>query len=157
MSKLTDTVRRHHNKLAAVMAHHVDAITNAKSRAETDAFVSFLRNDLMPHAHGEERHLYPRIDLLMREHGRATATMSVDHEFIETYIEEIERTTAALKAANDEERPGLFKHLGEVAQQLSAILKLHLEKEERVYLPLLEEHLAEKEQERTLDAIHSGE
>ncbi|HEY6395748.1 MAG TPA: hemerythrin domain-containing protein [Candidatus Binataceae bacterium] len=156
MSKLTDTVRRHHGKLAEVLAQHVEAIRDANSRADAPGFAAFLRNELLPHARAEERHLYPKVDLLMREHGRATATMLIDHEFITKYVDQIEKTALELSASSAQQRPILLKRLGELAIRLDAIMELHLAKEERAYLPVMEEHLSELEQNRILDAMHSG-
>ncbi len=156
MSKLTDAMRRHHGALAKKMAAHVAATANgAPKPAATNAFVAFLKDELLPHAVGEERHLYPRVDFLLHEYGRSTATMSVDHEFIADYIARIEQTANELRQASRARAPELEAELRRLAFTLEAILILHLEKEERVYLPLVEKHLDETEQESVLDEMHS--
>ncbi len=155
MSNLTDAVRRHHGSLAKSLAEHVATLTDEAKQGTPEALVAFLRNELMPHARGEERHLYPRVDFLLHEYGRGTATMSVDHEFIADYVERIERIADELRSAGGTERRELEAELRRLAVSLDAILALHLEKEERIYLPLIERHLPEGEQVSVLDEMHS--
>ena len=155
MSRLTDAMRRHHGALAKKLAGHIAAAGEAPKAADTDAFVDFLKHELLPHAEGEERHLYPRVDFLLHEYGRSTATMSVDHEFIADYVARIEQTANELRAAPGGRAPELEAELRRLAFKLEAILMLHLEKEERVYLPLVEKHLPETEQDSVLDEMHS--
>ncbi len=156
MSILTDAIRRHHGQLASTLASHTAAITSAKAgRPDLQAFVTFLKDELMPHASGEEHSLYPRIDFLIQEYARGSATMSVDHEFIADYVRRIERATDALASATGDRALEIESELERLALKLETILTLHLEKEERVYLPLVEKHLPETEQERILDEMHS--
>lgn len=156
MSILTDTIRRHHGQLAYALSTHVAAATGAeKKRLDLRAFVAFLKNELLPHASGEEHSFYPRIDFLIQEYARGSATMSVDHEFIANYVHQIERTADALAAATGDRARELESELERLALKLETILTLHLEKEERVYLPLAEKHLPETEQERILDEMHA--
>jgi uncharacterized protein (DUF2249 family)/hemerythrin-like domain-containing protein len=156
MSRLTDAMRRHHGALAKKMAAHVAATADgAPKSAAVDAFVAFLKNELLPHSVGEERHLYPRVDFLLHEYGRSTATMSVDHEFIADCIARIEQTAQELREAPGGRAPELEAELRRLAFTFEAVLILHLEKEERIYLPLVEKHLDEIEQEAVLDEMHS--
>jgi uncharacterized protein (DUF2249 family) len=46
--------------------------------------------------------------------------------------------------------------LHELALRLDAILELHLAKEERIYLPLVEAHLDDARQRQILQAIHEN-
>jgi hypothetical protein len=39
---------------------------------------------------------------------------------------------------------------------LEVIVQVHLEKEERIYVPLFEEYLSEEEQQRVLDGMHAA-
>ena len=118
--------------------------------------MAFLNGDLLPHAHGEERHLYPLVDELVRKHGKPTATMTVDHEFIAGYVARIEQTTRALADATNGNRSHLLRLLQDLALRLDAIMELHLAKEERIYLPLIEEHVDEARQRSVLEAIHES-
>jgi uncharacterized protein (DUF2249 family) len=154
MSILCDAVRKHHRSLAKVLAAHARGVGGGEPQTERAAFVAFLKGDLLPHARGEERHLYGAVDKLVREHGKATATMIVDHEFIQSYVARIELTTHLLERAAEKERAALLQKLRELSLRLEAIVELHLAKEERVYLPLIEEHLDEARQRQILEAIH---
>lgn len=124
--------------------------------ADPSELVSFLNGELMPHAAGEERAMYPRIDGLVHDHGHATATMSVDHEFIAELVRAIEHAGGAARSASGSEKERAWRNLRDLAIQLEAILRLHTEKEERVYLPLVEKYLAEPEQHQMFKAMHEA-
>ena len=121
MSHVTDAMHQHHQQLLDHLSEHVRLLTDRPYDADPTALATFLKADLMPHAAGEERSLYPVVDPLIKAHGTATATMSVDHQVIGDYV---------------------------------AIFRLHLRKEEEVYLPFFEKYIAPDEQQRVLDAMH---
>jgi uncharacterized protein (DUF2249 family) len=160
MSAMRDTIHNHHVELAERLAGYADALDHGDhgdhGDAETDpnALVAFLKGELLPHAQGEERSLYPAVDPLVKVHGSATATMRVDHQFIASYIARIEETASALRDATPEEQRALRRRLARLALQLQALLEVHLEKEESVYLPLLERFLPADRQQRVLDEMH---
>jgi uncharacterized protein (DUF2249 family)/iron-sulfur cluster repair protein YtfE (RIC family) len=157
MSTLTEAVRKHHQSLARTLEAHARGIGRSESQTEREAFVAFLQGDLIPHARSEERHLYPLVDELVRKYGRPTATMMVDHEFISDYISRIEQTVRELATETDSERRAhLAQSLHDLALQLDAIVKLHLAKEERIYLPLITEHADEDRQRNVLHAVHES-
>jgi hemerythrin-like domain-containing protein len=64
--------------------------------------------------------------------------MEIDHEYIAGYIDRLVEMTLELSPRKVPE----FQRLG---WELVAILKLHFDKEERVYLPLLDAKYTEKE------------
>ena len=140
------------------MAHIIDGTESLANGdvAQLDAFVQFLKSDLLPHAGGEEAHLYPAIDPLIRDHGHATATMSVDHEFISGYVQDLEQAGNELQRAAAADRPELARRVARLAIGLEALMKVHLEKEERVYLPLFERYLSISDQQRVLDGLHEA-
>ncbi len=155
MNTLTEAIRKHHLSLAKTLEAHARGVGGGEPQVERDAFVAFLKGDLLPHASGEERHLYAIVDTLVRKYGKPTATMMVDHEFIVDYvakIEEISRQFASVTSC--EQRSQLFRRLRDLALRLDAIVELHLAKEERIYLPLIEEHVDEEQQGNMLRAIH---
>lgn len=156
MSALTEAIRKHHLSLAGTAQAHVRSVAGGEPAAtECEALVAFLKGELLPHAIGEERHLYPLVDTLVRNHGKPTATMAVDHEFITSYVWKIEQTVRELAAGPaDDRRRNLLGRLRELALRLDAILEVHLAKEERVYLPLVEEHVDDARQREVLEAIH---
>jgi uncharacterized protein (DUF2249 family) len=156
MSQVTDAIRAHHRELAKTLEAQVNALEEGRADANPAALVEFLKKDLLPHAQGEEASLYPRMDGLVREHGKATATMSVDHAFVENYIRQIEETARVLASTQNGNRANLQKQLARLALQLDALLTVHLEKEERIYLPLFEQYLSAEEQQRVLDGMHEA-
>jgi hypothetical protein len=85
-----------------------------------------LTHELLPHARGEERALYPAVEPLLKAHGRATATMSIDHEAIEGYVHRIEDAARARMQAANDERAARDAELVQLLLQLQAIFKLHL-------------------------------
>lgn len=82
--------------------------------------------------------------------------MTVDHEFIAGYVTKIEQTTRELAGATDGNRAHLLRRLQDLALRLDAIVELHLAKEERIYLPLIEAHVNEARQHDVLEAIHES-
>jgi uncharacterized protein (DUF2249 family)/hemerythrin-like domain-containing protein len=155
VSKVTDLIRKHHRQLGETLTGRAQALMRGTD-PDPDSFVGFLKNELLTHAAGEEQALYPLMDRLVREHGKPTATMTVDHLFINAYVDEIAKAAARLKQASPSERPEIARRLGELALRLDGIVELHTEKEERVYLPLFERYLSEAEQQKVLEELHSA-
>ena len=156
MSHVTDAVRKHHRQLAETLADRVNALVDDSEQADPQALVAFLRTELAPHATGEEHAFYPAMEPVLREHGQATATMHIDHEFIADYIGELEDAVDALHGTNGAERVAIEGRVRRLAIKLDAIWELHLTKEERVYLPLMDKYLSEAEQQRVLDQMHDA-
>ncbi len=156
MSAASEAIRNHHRELVGALTRQVAALVDKRPEVDAVALAAFLKDDLLPHAVGEERHLYPAVEPLIRAHGKATATMSVDHEFIESYIRQIGETAQALHTASATERPAVEERLRRLALRLEALLLVHLEKEERIYLPLFEQYLSETEQQHVLDGMHGA-
>jgi hemerythrin-like domain-containing protein len=150
-----EAIRGHHRDLVATLDGYVAALAASRADLDPAALVTFLKEDLLPHAHGEERHLYPAVERLLREHGRATATMSVDHEFIEGYIAEIEKAVQAMANGEGTDGTRARERLERLVLQLQAVLEVHLEKEERIYLPLLEQFVSDDEMDKIVDRMHS--
>ncbi|HEY7833616.1 MAG TPA: DUF2249 domain-containing protein [Ktedonobacterales bacterium] len=154
MSNVGNAIRNHHQALAERLAAEASAVSEHRSEADLTAFITFLKRDLLPHAHGEERHLYPVLNPVIREYGTPTATMSVDHEFIAAYAREIEETANSLRDAGTTEREVLERRLHTLVIQLDGLFQVHQAKEERIYLPLFEEHISAYAQQRLLDEMH---
>ncbi len=154
MSKVTEAMRGHHRELARILNEQVSALEENSSQADPQALVEFLKTDLLPHAQGEEAALYPVVDDLVRDHARPTATMSIDHEYVSNYIKQIEETTRSLAETKNGNRDALVKRLILLGRQLEGLFQVHLDKEERVYLPLFEKYLSAEEQQRVLNGMH---
>lgn len=150
MSRVSEKIRSHHRRIA----EEVHSMGQKPQEGRVRKWLRFLKGELLPHARGEERYLYGALEPLLKAYGRATTTMGVDHEFIEDYVHQIEETAEAWLQAKAEEKKALAERLQTLALRLETLLQVHLEKEERVYLPLLERYLSEEEQERILEGMH---
>lgn len=154
-ASIGDLVRKHHRALLEGLTRHVEALESGDANADDRRrLVGLLTEDLLPHAMGEERHFYPVVDDLVRKHERPTAPMSVEHQHIERYIHAIDELVERLGEASAEERPELERRLRVAARELLGVVRVHTDKEERVYLPLVERHLSAAEQDRIVKGIH---
>lgn len=94
----------------------------------------------MTHTHSEEHHLYPLVDtFVMGQDMSVSATMTIDHQFVECQISSIEERirTARLHSARDSEPRTVRRELELLLVELKAVLRLHLRKDEQVYLTVL--------------------
>ncbi|MGH7985757.1 MAG: hemerythrin domain-containing protein, partial [Candidatus Binataceae bacterium] len=153
MGPLREAIHNHHRVLQDALRGQVNALVTR--RADASGLIAFLKGELLPHAHSEEHQLYGVLDALIREHGRPTATMAVDHEFIRDYAERIARLHDGMMLTNEEGQAARESLLRQLAVELEAIVQLHLAKEEKVFLPLFERHMAESEQQALLSKVHA--
>lgn len=151
-----DALRRHHEELARTMAERVAALTESPPGADPAPLIRFLRTELLPHAAGEDRHLYPAVEPLLRAHGMATATMRLDHRAIEGYVRALEEAAGRLRSAGQAGRGEVARDLTRLAWQLQALFEVHLEKEEQVYMALLAQYVPEAEQQRIIARMHEA-
>ena len=111
---------------------------------------TFLIHQLIPHAQAGEQVLYPAVGRLLRA-LEATETMNRDHLEVIRLTEELEalrlRLFYAPLSGSDEQA------LRHVLYGLYAIIRLHLAKEEEIYLPMLEARLPAEEVERMVEAM----
>ncbi|MEO8392655.1 MAG: DUF2249 domain-containing protein [Chloroflexota bacterium] len=153
MSHVRQTIHEHHQAMSKQLTAFEQQIAG-ESEFDPTAIVQFLQGDLLPHALSEEKYLYPAVDSLLRQYGKPTATMSIDHDYLSQFAHEIEITAKVLTQATDEERPAQKQRLQRLLIQLETLFTVHLEKEEQVYLPLFEQYLPLEEQERILAGMH---
>jgi iron-sulfur cluster repair protein YtfE (RIC family) len=100
----------------------------------------FLRHKLLPHMHDEERHLYDLVDDLIARHSAGVAaTMAIDHQFVEDQIDSIEACLEAARLENAQNSASRSKRreLETLLAQLDTVLRLHLQREEQIYLMAL--------------------
>ena len=155
MSNVTNAMREHHQELLHFVTTQAELLANDHSNADPVALTAFLKTELLPHAAGEERALYPAVEPLIVAEGQATATMRVDHAVIGDYVRLIDELTRAYVSADPSARQMLRVRLARSASQLEAIFRLHMRKEEDVYLPLIERFLLPDEQQRLLNDLHA--
>ncbi len=143
--KPTHTLREHHDELMLRIQYfeqvlaRLPNLTPGELNWVVQEQVAFLQNDIKSHAAAEEAFLYTEINYLAGCSGfKTSSTMEIDHEYIAAYIGRLAEMTPDLTLKRIPE----FQRLG---WELVAILKLHFDKEERVYLPLLDSMYTEKE------------
>lgn len=151
--KPTHALREEHDLLMSRIQNFEEVLEALPSLPQEDLErvvkeqVAFLQKEIKDHAAAEEKYLYTEIDYLCG-HCRGTgvktsATMEIDHEYIGAYIERLSEMADAISSR----RVAEFQRAG---WELVAILKLHFDKEERVYLKLLDERFTEEEIERKI-------
>ncbi len=154
----TDPIRAEHRELMPHVGHIATAAAEvtewdvSRARRVLPRIVSFLRDDLMPHAAAEEEVLYPAVDRFIGE--GATATMIVDHIVIGESVEELAASVDRVLA--DWENRELVADLSRRLAAIAAILRLHFRKEEQVLLPILDAGLSLDEGRRLLHHVGEG-
>jgi hemerythrin-like domain-containing protein len=107
-------------------ARDIPHMAYADRAAARDAVVDFLRRDVEPHTRLDERLLYPEVaDRLGAP--LATASMAYDHLAIRQWIADLE-----------EADPANPDYLQELLYGLDALMRVHIWKENELYLPVIE-------------------
>jgi len=154
VTDIVERIREDHQRLRARLGGRIAAALERSTRDDLNGIVALLEGELLGHARAEQRYLYPVVDRLIREHGSATATMVLDHEAIESLVGRIAAAVERLRSAGErKERLAAKEQLREALLRLDTLLQVHLDKEERVYLPLVETHLAPAERARLLEEL----
>lgn len=140
----TDVLRAAHESFRpgiAVVRRAADAVGELPLE-EVDVLVDlayeFLVVELVPHAVAEDRVLYPAVDRIVGAVG-ATWSMRRDHVELGRLIDRL----AALRAGDDSRGRTHQADLRQVLYAIEGLVRLHLAKEEELYLPLLEERMDE--------------
>ena len=136
MSSEIDAFRHHHDEIRGELDRQVGRILGGSDEGLV-RLRDYLFDELLPHARGEERHLYPTVAPLLCREGTAMATMTMDHEAIERLVDRYANLLA--------DRPRNRVEIERTLAALHAIVELHLAKEERVLLPALERHASASE------------
>jgi iron-sulfur cluster repair protein YtfE (RIC family) len=100
----------------------------------------FLYGELLPHAEAEEGVLYPLLDKVMGAHG-ATSTMVADHREIHRHADALAGLIDAV--GQGPPQSGELEALREHLYALWAIIRLHMEKEEKFLFSLLDSRLSD--------------
>ena len=127
-------------------------LTTPIQRGIEEAF-DFLAHDLIPHALAEDKVLYPIVQRIMGS-PHATETMSRDHMAISNLTRELGYWQSHISghALSAEQAAGLRR----VIYGLYTLVKTHFDKEEEVYMPLLEDNLTPDEASKMMDGSGSG-
>lgn len=143
MPLTTEMIRRHHRELYAELeALMPEERPEGEPAADPRAVVHFLREELLPHAAEEEREVYDVIDTLAGAPFRVTEPMRLDHVAIGAGVERLSSLVQTMESGSEGEREALSRRFWREADRLGAVIRLHFEKEELAYLPLLEQREA---------------
>jgi iron-sulfur cluster repair protein YtfE (RIC family) len=132
MTRPTEAFREEHRHLLVhvgqirVAAGEVGDLAIEEREVVVGRVLDFLRNTLLPHAEWEEQVLYTAVGELLGD-AQATAIMSRDHVAIGRMVEALAETDF-----------GDIARLQELLYGLHALITVHFEKEEEIYLPLLD-------------------
>ena len=137
MATLTDPLRQEHQHLLPHL-EQLRAAADAIGVAPSAEAHAFLVNRLLPHAQAEEAALYPLVARLMGA-PEATATMSRDHVAIDRLTAELGTLRTRLQAGAPD--LALERDVHRVLYGLHTLIRVHFDKEEEVYLPLLDARL----------------
>lgn len=147
----------------AALLPHVDALRKTADlvgtiatptlRTRLDENYTFLASHLLPHARAEEDVLYPAVADLMGS-PLATTTMSVDHTEIAELVGELGGLRRTLTIEDVSLRTA--RELRRILYGLHTVIHIHFQKEEQVYLPLLEDALNDTAAGRLLTRMHKA-
>jgi hemerythrin-like domain-containing protein len=145
---ITQPLRDEHKELLPhveqlkVVADSIGSTGNEAIHQGIRKVEEFLLHHLIPHAKAEDRILYPEVERVLGVE-KATATMSRDHEEVGKLTEEL--TALKGKLAKKSVTEIQTKQLRRILYGLYALVQLHFNKEEEIYLPLLDARLNQKE------------
>ena len=158
-TRLTDPLRAEHRRLVPRIEELRLAAAGLRDRdaaaalARVDRALTFLEEELVPHARAEEGGLYPAVEKVLGS-PRCTETMRRDHV-------EIARMTDALRYLRarlaDGPRVDTLEALRRLLYGLHAVVMLHFAKEEEIYLPVLDEQLSSEGAEELVERMHAAE
>ena len=146
MNQMIETIQGRHQEILGALNALSRAVVADAEGAHSLQLSGFLRHKLLPHMHREEHHLYGLVDGITEQNPGVAATMAIDHQFVESQIGSIEACleAARLDSAENSERRAIRRELETLLAQLNAVLRLHLRREEQVYLMTLKHHAKRK-------------
>ncbi len=157
MARPTEDIREHHKMLEERLHgfwHNIESLQKFgdQERGLLDELMTFLKEELLPHAEGEEKHLYGKVAELMRN-PLFTKTMEMDHQFIKQYITELE---TVINNVHKESADVTIKRIQTTTSKLQGIVDPHFQKENEVYLPILDEKLSKEQVEKeVIEPMHA--
>jgi iron-sulfur cluster repair protein YtfE (RIC family) len=159
MTSITQPLRDEHKELLPhieslrLAGDAVNESLNSSARAGIDEAYNFLTRQLIPHAQAEDKVLYPMVQKAMGA-AQATATMSRDHVEVGRLTEELGslRVHRSQLTVTFEQARALRR----VLYGLYTLLKVHLAKEEEIYLPLLDSKLTAEEAQAMFEKMEAA-
>lgn len=160
MAFSAEDIKAHHRSISKSLTDGVSAISEvsgydyASKRDVFNEFAQFLADDLVTHAEGEEKSMYPAVRDLVCRYGDPLETMTLDHKAIVERIGKLRETVNEMNAGADADRTRLLPRAKKLAIELGALVSVHLAKEEIALLPLMEEHMSGDEIEAVVSGMH---
>lgn len=136
-----ETFRAYHRELRARLELALDSLEDdaEDGGAIGSAVLSSLAEDFRVYVEANESSLYPAVAPLVRSAEQVMAPMLMDVRAIEDFAMEGDRTALEALTASDDGRRARARRIRLLAAHAEAVIRLHLEKLERIYLPLLAE------------------
>jgi iron-sulfur cluster repair protein YtfE (RIC family) len=135
-------------------ADRIGAMPRVRLIADVRSSIDFLTRHLRPHADVEDAVLYPEVARVMGA-PTATDTMRRDHDAIARLTDELAGLHASILATGEITRT-TQNELRRVLYGLHALITVHFDKEEEVYIPLVEARLDDAQARRLLDSMQSA-
>lgn len=133
-----------------VAADSVGEVSPEELQKAVEKAYEVLTHHLIPHATAEDKALYPMVERVMQA-PQATATMKRDHVEVGKLTKELAILKEQILTAPTSD--WVMKELRRVLYSLYAVLKMHLAKEEEIYLPLLDKGLTPSEARRMFEMM----
>lgn len=159
MTSVMQTLKDEHQELLPQIEFLREAGILAEGGSEADVLRAvqdahaFLVHHLIPHAMAEDRVLYPAVERVMAAPG-ATATMSRDHVEVGRLTEDLGALKDKIASSGATETD--LTELQRVLFGLYGIVKLHFDKEEEIYVPVLEKGLSSEEAAEMFEAMEKA-
>lgn len=155
----TEKIRRHHAAIQARLRHlleRIDALGPEPTPEQRKALgydAHFLKCEVLPHAHAEEKHFYPALEDLLRRYVKPTLFLEREHQMIDAELNylasELERAQGERELSAEQ-----LERLKRCAIRFAAILQMHTADEEQILFRLAEEHLSEEELDEITRRMH---
>jgi len=149
--RLTEPIREEHRQLLPRLeslreaADVVGTAPPAASETKVREAVGFLQRDLIPYARVEGSVLVPVMGRLLGS-IESTRTLTLDRM-------EVGRMTKQLEQAAGRKDAPMIRRL---LYGLYHVIRLHLAKQEQVYLPILDDRLTSAEADELMDRMRAG-
>ena len=154
MSDPEEIIRSYHRAFRARMAAAGRELADGvdEGRSTFSGTLSSLGEDVVRYIQANEVSLFPAVAPLLVSEEEVMAPMILDIRAIDETMNEAEELSLLMLGAPDDAQRESAKCIERLAAQLDAIIRLHLEKLEHIYLPLLRE-LPPDHQKVTLDRL----
>ena len=141
-----ETFHSYHRELLTRMQAAVQTLDDREDEGDAafSVALSSLAEDFVRYVEANEASLYPAVAPLIRSQEEVMAPMKFDVRAIADYAAEGEVTALEALTANEQGRRSRARRIRLLAPRVQAIIRLHFDKLERIYLPLLAELPAEQ-------------